>query len=75
MGVIINKKEGESPNSMIFRFTKKVQQSGVLRETKKRRFTKRATSKPKRRASALHKIAKKLAHEKAKKMGLELKKR
>ena len=36
---------------------------------------KRATSKPKRRASALHKIAKKLAHEKAKKMGLELKKR
>ncbi len=70
MGVIIRKKEGESPNSMIFRFTKKVQQSGVLREVKGRRFTKRATSKPKRRASALHKRAKRIALDKAKKLGI-----
>ena len=69
MGVIIRKKEGESPNSMVFRFTKKVQQSGVLREAKNRRFTKRAKSKPKRRASALHKHSKRIALEKARKMG------
>ena len=69
MGVIIRKKEGESPNSMIFRFTKKVQQSGVLREVKKRRFTKRATSKPKRRISALHKVSQRAIREKARKMG------
>lgn len=70
MGVIIRKKEGESPNSMIFRFTKKVQQSGVLREVKSRRFTVRAKSKNKRRSSAIYKRDQKAAHEKAKKLGL-----
>ena len=55
---------------MVFRFTKKVQQSGVLREVKKRRFTKRAKSKPKRRASALHKRDKRAALERARKLGV-----
>ena len=70
MGVIMRKKEGESPNSLIFRFTKKVQQSGVLREVKNRRFTKRAKSKLKRKVSALHKRDKRAAREKARKLGL-----
>lgn len=69
MGVIIKKKEGESPNSMIFRFTKKVQQSGVLKEVKGRRFTTRATTKNKRRLSALHKVTRKAEMEKARKLG------
>lgn len=70
MGIIIKKKEGESPNSLVFRFTKKVQQSGVLREVKGRRFTKRATSKLKRRQSALHKKTKRAELEKARKLGV-----
>lgn len=70
MGIIVKKKEGESPNSLVFRFTKKVQQSGVLREVKNRRFTKRGVSKPKRRASALHNRERKIAIEKAKKLGV-----
>lgn len=69
MGVIVKKKEGESPNSLVFRFTKKVQQSGVLREVKGRRFTKRPLTKNKRRASAIYKKEQKMAHEKAKKLG------
>lgn len=69
MGVIVRKKEGESPNSLVFRFTKKVQQSGVLREVKSRRFTKRPETKLRRRASALYRRDQKMAHEKAKKLG------
>lgn len=41
----IKKKDGESPNSMIFRFIKKVQQSGVLKEAKKRKFYSRKNTK------------------------------
>lgn len=70
MGITIRKKEGESPNSLVFRFTKKVQQSGVLREVRRRRFTKRLISKNKRRMSALHKRDKKIAFDKARKLGL-----
>jgi ribosomal protein S21 len=66
----IKKREGESPNSLIFRFTKKTQQSGVLKETRKRRFYKRSTSRIKRRASALHRRKKRQEFERAKKLGV-----
>ena len=69
MGVIVRKKENESPSTVVFRFTKKVQQSGVLREARKRRFTKRAENKNKRRANALHRAAKKTEFDKARKLG------
>jgi len=69
-GVVIKKKEGESASSLIFRFTKKVQQSGVLREAKGRRFSARKENKMKRRLSALHRLNKKNELEKAKKTGL-----
>ncbi|OGE83619.1 MAG: hypothetical protein A3B23_03640 [Candidatus Colwellbacteria bacterium RIFCSPLOWO2_01_FULL_48_10] len=70
MGVIVKKKEGESPNSMVYRFVKKVQQSGVLREVKGRRFTKRGVNKNKRRLSAIHRATKRAELEKTRKMGL-----
>lgn len=66
----IKKKEGESASSMMFRFTKKIQQSGVLREAKKRRFYKRNESRLKRKLSALHRDEKKKDMERMKKMGL-----
>ncbi|MBM3281302.1 MAG: 30S ribosomal protein S21 [Candidatus Harrisonbacteria bacterium] len=66
----IKKKDGESPNSMIFRFIKKVQQSGVLKEAKKRKFYSRKNTKNKRRLSALYREEKKQEFIKKKKLGL-----
>ena len=70
MPIIVKKKETESAGSLIFRFTKKVQQSGVLMEAKKRRFKKRAPNHRARHLSALHRIAKKAEYDKKKKEGL-----
>jgi ribosomal protein S21 len=66
----IRKKENESASSMMFRFTKKVQQSGILREAKKRRFHSRKVSKLKRKLSALHRDVKRKEMVKQKKLGL-----
>jgi len=65
----LKRREGESISAFIFRFSKKVQQSGILREAKKRKFRDRPTSKYKKRLSALHREQKKKEIEKAKKMG------
>ncbi|MEK7612464.1 MAG: hypothetical protein AAB407_03925 [Patescibacteria group bacterium] len=65
----VKKREGESPNALIFRFTKRTKQSGVLREARKRRFRSRPKSRIKRRLSAIHRDAKKKEFERAKKMG------
>ena len=64
------KREGESSASLLYRFTKKVQQSGILREAKKRRFRSRSPSKLKTRLSVLHREAKKKEIIQAQKMGL-----
>lgn len=63
------KRKGESTNSLIYRFNKKVRQSGVIKESRSRRFTERPTSKIKRRQSALYREEKKLEYLKKKKMG------
>jgi ribosomal protein S21 len=65
----IRKRDGESSTSLIYRFTKRVQQSGILREAKKRRFRARPESRIKRKLSALHRVEKKEKFEHAKKMG------
>lgn len=65
----VRKKEGEAVGSLIFRFIKKVQQTGVLRESKKRRFHSRVQNRLKRKLSALHREQKKKEMEKARKMG------
>jgi len=70
MAVEVKRKEGETASSMIFRFTKRVQQSGVLREAKKRRFRGRVPNDTKRKMSAMHRLKKKAEFEKAKKQGL-----
>jgi hypothetical protein len=70
MSIEIRKKEGESAASLIFRFTKKIQQSGILLESKRRRFTRRSPNKGARRHSALYKLKKKTEFEKARKEGL-----
>lgn len=72
MAVNINlrKKEGESNNSLVYRFTKKVMQSGVLRETKSKRYHNRKVNRAKRRASALHRERKREEIKHAKRMGV-----
>lgn len=70
MAIEVKRKEGESVGSLIYRFTKKIQQSGVLRESKKRRFKDRDANDTKRKLSALHRIAKTREMERMRKLGL-----
>lgn len=69
MSIEVRRKEGESAGTLIYRFTKKIQQSGVLKEAKRRRFHRRAINRSKRRLSALHRETKKKEIERAKKLG------
>ena len=69
MAIKVSKRENEPTNSLIYRFSRKVQQSGVLREVKKRRFHARAINRNLRRKSALHREKKKVEVERAKKLG------
>lgn len=66
----VRKKERETPAGALFRFTRRVRQSGVLLEARKRRFRKRADNKRKRRISAIYRAAKRTEHARLKKLGL-----
>ncbi len=68
--VKVIKKEGESAGALLFRFSKKVKQSGVLKEAKKRRFKARGVNRGRRRVSALHREKRKAEVEKMRKLGL-----
>ncbi len=69
-GIVLRKKEGETPNALVYRFIKKVQQGGIIKEVKNRRFLKRKPSKTKIRASAAHRSEKALEVKEQKKLGL-----
>lgn len=56
----VKRKENESVGSFIYRFTKKVQQSGVLIEARKRRFRTRAKSRLKMKEAALYREERKV---------------
>ena len=70
MAIEVRKKEGGSPNSILFDFTKKVKRSGILKEVRHRKFHKRAMSRVKRRLSAVHRDEKKAEVDRMKKLGL-----
>jgi len=65
----IRKKEKESVAGLLYRFSLKIKQSGVLREVKKRRFHHRPTNRRQKRISAIYREAKKKELAKAKKLG------
>ncbi len=65
----IKRKEGESVNAFLYRFTKKIQHSGVIKESKKKRFHDRVQNKRARKDSALYRIEKRLDTEKLKRLG------
>jgi ribosomal protein S21 len=66
----IRKRENETASSLIYRFTKRTQQSGILREVKKRRFESRPVSRLKRKLSAIHRAEKRKEFTRAKKLGI-----
>lgn len=65
----IKRKEGESAPSVIYRFNKRVQQSGLVKEVKNRRFTDRNINKNSRRNSALYRSDKAIEVKKLRKLG------
>ena len=68
--MVVKKREGEQTAALIYRFTKKIQQSGVLRESKKRRFSHRRVTRNKRHKSAMYKADKTEAILKERRSGL-----
>jgi len=65
----IQKQTRENSQSLVYRFTKAVQKSGVLIEARKRRFTDKPKSKNLEKRGALIRIEKKKEFDKAKKLG------
>jgi hypothetical protein len=70
MAIEVRKKEGESPNSILYNFTRKVKRSGIVKEIRGRKNHKRVISRIKRRASAIHREEKRVEVERQKKLGL-----
>jgi ribosomal protein S21 len=66
----VKRKEGESPTSLLYRFSKKVQQSGILKEVRKRRFKGRLANRTKRRRLALKREVKRAEISRKRRLGL-----
>jgi len=73
MGLEIKKQERESSQSLLYRFQKSVQQSGILLRARKIRFREREKSRDMRKRAALRREELKKEYERAKKLG-EIKK-
>lgn len=71
--VEVKKTERENSQNLIRRFTKKVQQSGILRVARKRRFRHRQKSNEMKKRVALRKEQLRKEYEKLKKLGKEIK--
>ena len=70
MALEVKKQERETNQSLIRRFTKRVQRSGVLVQARKIRFHKRTKSKKMRRKAALRREQVRTEYEKKKKLGI-----
>lgn len=67
----VKKNANESNINLVRRFTRKVQESGIIQKVKSKRYNKRAESKVKTKQAALKKIARKKEFEKLFKLGKE----
>jgi ribosomal protein S21 len=65
----VKKKERETAESLIRRFSRRVQQSGVLRKVRRDRFFDSGKSKIDRRSEALYKVKIRKEIDRSKKMG------
>lgn len=66
----VRQRSNESTTQALFRFTRRVKRSGVLKEVSKRRFTKRPITKRQRRLAALYRAGKAAEVAHAKKLGI-----
>jgi hypothetical protein len=69
MALEVKKKERESSQSLVHRFTKRVQQSGILRAARNKRFKDREKSRNMEKEAALRREKMKIEYEKLKKLG------
>lgn len=69
MALEVKKREGETPASFLFRFNKRVQRSGLVKEVRKRQFHNRSANKTKRRSAALYRNTKQRSIAKERKYG------
>ncbi len=67
--VEVTKSNNETPASLIRRFTKRVQESGVVRRAKSLRYNERAKSDFKKKAGALKRIANRKEKDKLRRLG------
>ncbi len=70
MAIKVKKREGETNQTLVFRFTKRIKQSGILIVARKRQFKDREPNKRKRRLSAIYRFEKTKEYEKNKKLGI-----
>jgi len=69
MALEVKKQQRETSQSLIRRFTKSIQGSGILRRARKIRFREREKSKNMKKRAALRKEEMKKEYEKLKKLG------
>jgi hypothetical protein len=69
MALEVEKKEKESPQNLVRRFTKSVQQSGILNRARKIMFRVREKSRNIKKRAALRREEKRREFEKLKKLG------
>jgi ribosomal protein S21 len=69
MGIEVKKSERETTQSLIRRFTKRVQQSGILLRARESRFHQRPKSRQMKKRAALRREKLKKEYEKLKKLG------
>lgn len=70
MAIEVKKKQGETTRSLLRRFSRRIQQSGVLIRARKSRFREKEKTKRERRDNALRRVKIGKEKEKLRKMGL-----
>jgi ribosomal protein S21 len=65
----VKKNTNENNASVLRRFTRKIQESGIIYKVKNNRYNEREESKVKVKAATLKRIAKRKANEKMRKLG------
>ena len=70
MAIEVKKKTGETTRSLLRRFTRRIQQSGVLIRARRARFREKEKSKRERRISAVRRVGINQEKEKLRKLGL-----
>ena len=70
MAIEVKKRQGESNRSFLRRFSRRIQQSGVLIRARKTRFREKEKSKREKKESALRRIRIVKEQDKLKKLGL-----